>query len=364
MTAAVQTGFDFDAAGRIAAVGDVPIEPDASKRVSVKSCRSVLRAIRSFAERGGICWASAETIATDVDASERTVRRAIDHLATIGFIRVATRTGSTSRITIDWGRIAEVIAMRNSGWTPPRPRSTAPQTPPPMSSPMSAPGPTTDGTADRSVDFRTPDNLARTPDSLSPTPDSLSGDPGQSVRGPRTVCPTTTFTTPNPPSPSLTDRDVRPSHGGHDWTHVQSELVRAGVREWRSAMDFMRGSVTAAHAAAILATHVARPGAYGPTAVFLRCKNAHPDVAPTDGWPPPMPDSTYARDCTRADRHRRQVRDEASRRSDVSRAACLAVTHDRLVREGLSDHVTADERNAAESFAARRRAQPAAMGAA
>ena len=67
-----------------------------------------LRAIDDHA--APLCTASCMTLARETCQSERTVRRAIKYLASIGFIEVKKRYGYTQSIEINWDRIQEKVS--------------------------------------------------------------------------------------------------------------------------------------------------------------------------------------------------------------------------------------------------------------
>ncbi len=118
-----------------------------ARDVSAGPAKAVLRAIDDHA--GPRCTASVETLADEIQFSERTVRRAIDALEEQGYISTVRRDGKCHEITIVWDRVYTDSASY--------------------------------GTPDTQSD-PTPDTQSGTPDTQSGTPDTQSVNPGLTVR--------------------------------------------------------------------------------------------------------------------------------------------------------------------------------------
>ncbi|WP_162006859.1 helix-turn-helix domain-containing protein [Roseimaritima sediminicola] len=104
---------------------DAFTEPSGSK-VSGAAMKAVLRAID---DHGAKCWASITTIATETCQGEKTVRRAVKALESMGLVTVTPNAGQTSILEINWKAIpTPVTTTEVTPETTPVMQSTTPVT--------------------------------------------------------------------------------------------------------------------------------------------------------------------------------------------------------------------------------------------
>lgn len=116
-----QQTIDFTRGEQLAMIAGAKIPAPTGRGVSPSSVKFVLRTIDDFA-RGGLCWASQETIAARTDLSDRTVRRALTILEELSLICVERQRGqdgkSRNHYTIVWSELALLQLPRRSASTP------------------------------------------------------------------------------------------------------------------------------------------------------------------------------------------------------------------------------------------------------
>ena len=96
------------------------VEQDGAK-VAGASLKSVLRAIDDHAGENGTCWATVDSIATETCLSDKTVRRAIRALVSLGYVVSHDRKERhTGTLSIDRERVSAAVTITATGKaTPP-----------------------------------------------------------------------------------------------------------------------------------------------------------------------------------------------------------------------------------------------------
>lgn len=121
-------------------LGSITID---SRNVTGAVMKSVLRSIDDYARENGACWASSTTIARETCLCDKTVRRALTALETLGYIKKEPHRCETGRLfRVCWERITLDPVTGPSITTTPDPGSTPLD---PVTGPMdpgsSTPGP-------------------------------------------------------------------------------------------------------------------------------------------------------------------------------------------------------------------------------
>ncbi|QDV67677.1 hypothetical protein Poly24_13790 [Rosistilla carotiformis] len=319
MRGAKQQTIDFTRGDQLGLLKSLPIKSadvgdgKAAARVSSRMALSVLRAIDDYCGKSGRCWASAATIGADINCSERSVRRAIRLLESEQLIVIEHRHGRSPIMVINWGEISLRVSKANATATP----DIFPSGNPGHFFANPGQSDTNPGQSDRNPGQyvrRTVSNRKRT--ALPPPPQNTSGSEGSD------------FDLPPPIEETAT------------WHHVAQRLALSGIREWRRALADLQAAVDVKHATRLLDVYTDRVGAYGPFALYRRCRNASAVLPPEDGWPDPKPESAYARDHVAAERILAAVHRDAANRESLgydkpSPKAIAAVAADRMAAAGL-----------------------------
>lgn len=309
-SSANQPEFDFDRADQLALLDSVPIQSGKiteGKRTDVPvkgaTALNVLRRIDAYSRKLGFSWVGAERLADQTGLSSRTIRRAIKLLSQYEYLIVESPNGKTLRCRINWGELSLQVSK------------------------LRAIESTTSADTERRHFF--------TERGHSDTKRGhFDTKRGHSVRRKEETQKKGTL---SPPTPSI----WQAGKADDDWERVASEVVGAGVREWVRVLDFLKTSVTPEHAIAIVQVYRHREGAYGVVALYARLMRAHPEVAPEDGWPVPLPNSPWAK----AESIRRRIASDAQRHDPhIAPSVVAAVTVDRLEAAGMGSLVTDQER--------------------
>ena len=268
------------------------VEGKASRCVLASTMRSVLKEIDDFA-RDGLCWASAKTIAENLNFNERTVRRATRALESLSLICKTRKWSATAgRVLNHYNIVWSELAVREARFkqqdqTDPVTRPNGPNDQTKRTRGTRPNGPGVQNQADPGSD-KTPKETPK--ETLTPPhPQNHAGCEGVRVLEFSKAETTSTdvaigvaSTDAHPASTDATDSD------SPTWFDVEGMLATAGIQAYRRVTKDLRQRVSIAHVLAIVKFFNEQPtGAYGPNALYCRLVKAHPCVSPEDGWPKP-----------------------------------------------------------------------------